>query len=66
MLRVATKAARKIGFFFSKGNKKKESPSEKWVTVKKIRTKNQRRIQSRKRKIRKRIKNSRRKKSRRR
>jgi len=65
MIRVFKKTAKKLGNLFS-NEKKEEKTSEDWVSIKKIKTKNQRRIESRKRKKRKRISERRRKKNRRR
>jgi len=65
MIRIFKKTAKKIGKLFS-NDKKGEKASEDWVSIKKIKTKNQRRIEKRKLKIRKRISARRRKKNRRR
>ena len=65
MIRIFKKTAKKIGKLFSNA-KKEEKESEDWVSIKKIKTKNQRRIEKRKLKIRKRISARRRKKNRRR
>ena len=62
MIRILKKSAKKIGKLFS-NDKKEEKTSEDWVSIKKIKTKNQRRIEKRKRKKRKRISASRRKKN---
>jgi len=70
MIRVFKKTAKKLGNFFS-NDKKEEKTFEDWISIKniktkKIKTKKQRRIESRKRKKRKRISERRRKKNRRR
>ena len=62
MIRILKKSAKKLGKLFS-NDKKEEKTSEDWVSIKKIKTKNQRRIEKRKRKKRKRISASRRKKN---
>ena len=65
MIRILKKTAKNIGKLFL-NDKKEEKASEDWVSIKKIKTKNQRRIEKRKLKIRKRISARRRKKNRRR
>ena len=65
MIRIFKKTAKNIGKLFS-NDKKEEKTSEDWVSIKKIKTKKQRRIEKRKLKIRKRISSRRRKKNRKR
>ena len=65
MIRILKKSAKKLGKLFS-NDKKEEKTSEDWVSIKKIKTKKQRRIEKRKLKIRKRISSRRRKKNRKR
>ena len=65
MIRILKKTAKNIGKLFL-NDKKEEKASEDWVSIKKIKTKNQRRIEKRKLKIRKRISARRRKKNRKR
>ena len=66
MIRILKKSAKKLGKLFS-NDKKEEKTSEDWVSIKKIKTKKQRRIETRKRKRkRKRISERRRKKNRKR